>query len=206
LNQVAEFRRSWLVEQQIRIKKLGLIAEHPRSQQGIAFARRRLATTPQSRNHSAVTTVRRFLVLGAAVLCLLAGAAHDSAATQTSTCNATRRAARPAPGLSQLSRTWWYRNYVWMGVAGAFKGEGFVADPRGQKIGWYRQRPGHLHVFAKRLDGPPASFVADVIQSYGTRGFQPSGLTFGAPGCWAVTAIVGREASRFVVSVAPFNP
>jgi hypothetical protein len=92
-----------------------------------------------------------------------------------------------------------------MGVAGSFHGEGLVADPRGQKIAWYRQRRGRLHVFAKRLDGPPASFVAEISQSYGTRWFQPSGLTFGAPGCWAVTAIVGHQASRFVVSVAPFK-
>ena len=105
-----------------------------------------------------------------------------------------------------LSRSWWYRNYVWMGVAGAFHGEGFVADPRGQKIGWYRQRRGRLHVYAKRLDGPAASFVAVVNPNYGTSGFQPSGLTFGAPGCWAITALVGRQASRFVVNVAPSNP
>lgn len=92
-----------------------------------------------------------------------------------------------------------------MGVAGAFHGEGFVADPRGQKIGWYRQRRGRLAVYAKRLDGAPATFSAEVSPYYGTTGFQPSGLTFGASGCWAITAVVGRQASRFVVRVAPFS-
>ena len=93
-----------------------------------------------------------------------------------------------------------------MGVAGAFHGEGFVADPHGQKIGWYRQRGGVLHVYAKRLDGPAAAFTADLTPYYGTWGFEPSGLTFGAPGCWAITAVVGQQASRFVVRVAPPNP
>lgn len=93
-----------------------------------------------------------------------------------------------------------------MGVAGAFRGEGFKADPRGQKIGWYRERRGALRVYAKRLDGPAASFVAEVPPYYGRIGFQPSGLTFGAPGCWAVTAVVGTDASRFVVQVAPVTP
>ncbi len=93
-----------------------------------------------------------------------------------------------------------------MGVAGAFHGEGFVADPKGQKIGWYRQRRGVLRIYAKRLDGPPAPFKAELTPFYGKLGFEPSGLTFGAPGCWAITAVVGRQSSRFVVTVAPFNP
>lgn len=93
-----------------------------------------------------------------------------------------------------------------MGVAGAFRGQGFVADPKGQKIGWYRERRGELEIYAKLLDGPAATFVAEVPASYGKLGFQPSGMTFGAPGCWAVTAVVGGQASRFVVVVAPFTP
>ena len=131
-----------------------------------------------------------------------------SASGFDSGCRETPRASRSAPGLSTLSRTWWYRNYIWMGVAGAFHGEGFVADPRGQKIGWYRQRRGVLQVYAKRLDGPAAPFTADltVAPYYGTIGFEPTGLTFGAPGCWAITAVVGQQASRFVVRVAPPNP
>jgi hypothetical protein len=92
-----------------------------------------------------------------------------------------------------------------MGVAGAFHGEGLVADPRGQKIGWYRERRGRLQVYAKRLDRPGTSFSADVPPYYGTLGFQPSGLTFGSPGCWAITAVVGADASRFVVRVAAFS-
>lgn len=93
-----------------------------------------------------------------------------------------------------------------MGVAGAFDGQGLKADPRGQKVGWYRERRGRLKVYAKRLDGPAAPFVSNVPPYYGVIGFQPSGLTFGAPGCWAVTAVVGSQASRFVVQVAAVTP
>jgi hypothetical protein len=90
-----------------------------------------------------------------------------------------------------------------MGVAGAFRGEGIQALPTGQKIGWYRGRRGVLRLYAKRLDGPPATFTSDVPRGYGTVGFQASSVTFGTPGCWALTAVVGKRASRFVIEVAP---
>ena len=146
------------------------------------------------------------LVATVAVAVGIFTAANEAEVAGNGSCRETPRAARPAPGLATLSRSWWYRNYVWMGVAGAFHGEGFVADPRGQKIGWFRQRRGVLRIYATRLDGPRASFAAEVNPNYGTIGFQPSGLTFGAPGCWAITAVVGRQASRFVVTVGPDNP
>lgn len=143
----------------------------------------------------------------AAAIGLLVAAAFlgvvGHARARSVSCAPTPRATRPAPGLATLSTTWWHRNRVWMGVAGAFHGEGFVADPKGQKIGWYRERRGTLRIYAKLLDGPPASFTAEVPPYYGKLGFQPSGMTFGAPGCWAVTAVVGGQASRFVVEVAP---
>ena len=144
-------------------------------------------------------------ILGATAVAAgsLAAVSTDAAVSQVGSCPETPRAARSAPGLVTLSRSWWYRNYVWMGVAGAFHGEGFVVDPTGQKIGWYRQRHGVLRVYAKRLDGPAAPFTAELNPNYGTLGFEPSGLTFGAPGCSAITAVVGHQASRFVVSVAP---
>jgi hypothetical protein len=28
-------------------------------------------------------------------------------------------------------------------------------------------------------------------------------VTFGTPGCWALTAVVGKRPSRFVIEVAP---
>jgi hypothetical protein len=95
------------------------------------------------------------------------------------------------------------KNYLWAGVAGAFHDEGFQALPMGQKIGWYRRRPGLIRLYAKRLDGPPADFTSYVPRGCGRTGFQASDLTFGAPGCWALTAVVGKHRSRFVVEVAP---
>jgi hypothetical protein len=144
---------------------------------------------------------RWFLLV--AVAALVAASPAVSTSSRAAACATTPRASHAAPGLSTLSRSWWHRNRVWMGVAGAFHGEGFVADPKGQKIGWYRERRGVLKIYAKLLDGPPASFVSEVPPYYGKIGFQPSGMTFGAAGCWAVTAVVGGQASRFVVQVAP---
>jgi len=144
---------------------------------------------------------RLLLLMSIVVLLTLSGAAGGGAAI--SDCFATPRASRaPNPDLAGLSHSWWLENRVWMGVAGAFKGEGFQALPQGQKIGWYRARPGALRIYGKRLDGPPADFTTDVPCCYGG-GFQPSRIKFGAPGCWALTALVGRRASRFIVQVAP---
>jgi hypothetical protein len=146
------------------------------------------------------------LVALLAVVVVLPGSAAGDGAARLD-CLATPRAARaPTPALDGLSRSWWVRNRVWMGVAGAFHGEGFRAVPTGQKIGWYRQRPGALRLFARRLDGPPSTFTSSVPCCYGPSGFQPTSLTFGASGCWALTAVVGREASRFTVRVAPATP
>lgn len=148
----------------------------------------------------------RSLLFGVAAALVLAGSTGAGSRSRAAACTTTPRAQRSAPGLASLSLTWWHRYRVWMGVAGAFHGEGMTADPRGLKIGWYRERRGTLKVYAKRLDGQAAGFVAEVPPYYGRIGFQPSGLTFGAPGCWAVTAVVGTDASRFVVNVAPVEP
>lgn len=146
----------------------------------------------------------RWSFLGVVVAAVaVAGSTAGTASPRGVVCATTPRASRPAPGLATLSTTWWHRNRVWMGVAGAFHGEGFVADPDGQKIGWYRERRGTLRIYAKLLDGASAPFTAEIPPSYGKLGFQPSGMTFGAPGCWAVTAVAGGQASRFVVDVAP---
>ena len=110
----------------------------------------------------------------------------------------------PTRALADLSGTWWVQNHVWVAVAGDFHGAGFRAVPAGQKVAWYRERPGSLRVYAKRLDpSAPAEFKSDVPSGYRTIGFQPSGLTFGAPGCWALTAVVGTQRARFVVVVSP---
>jgi hypothetical protein len=150
--------------------------------------------------------VRSALVLVAAAVALtlvLPSSATSTAALSTA-CAVTAHAAHaPTRGLTTLSRSWWRKNRVWMGVAGAFHGEGFRAVPEGQKIAWYRDRRGALRLYGKRLDGPAATFETDIPSGYGTRYFQPSGITFGAPGCWAITAVVGTQASRFVVEVAP---
>jgi hypothetical protein len=144
--------------------------------------------------------VLRALITAAVVVVPASGV---GVAAASSRCAATPRASHPLRGFENLSTSWWVKNHVWMGIAGAFHGEGFQALPEGQKVGWYRQRPGALRIYARLLAGPPADFKSAIPCCYGDgTGFQPSGLTFGAPGCWALTAIVGGQASRFVVEVA----
>jgi hypothetical protein len=43
--------------------------------------------------------------------------------------------------------------------------------------------------------------IADVPDGYGTTGFQASGVTFPAEGCWEVTGRVGEAGLTFVTLV-----
>ena len=67
----------------------------------------------------------------------------------------------------------------------------FIADPLGQKIGWYREAPGRLRISGTRLDSQAAPLQAYVPDGYGTTRFQSSSLTFSTPGCWEVVARLG---------------
>ena len=70
---------------------------------------------------------------------------------------------------------------------------------------WWRQATGQLHILGRRLDGgaPDAPVpVAHVPNGYGDRGFQATGWTFPAPGCWLIVATVGDAELRFVVRVS----
>jgi hypothetical protein len=147
---------------------------------------------------------RHGLVAAAITVAISLPIPAGSGIASSGVCKPTPRASGPPlPYYANLSGSWWVKNYVWVGVAGAFHGEGFEALPTGQKIGWYRSRPGLIRLYAKRLDGPPADFTSSVPRGYGRVGFQVSDLKFGAPGCWALTAVVGKQRSRFVVEVAP---
>lgn len=80
-------------------------------------------------------------------------------------------------------------------------------DPDGRlgtKFPWFRLASGEVQVTAERLDGPTASFVADVgtVSEYGDRGFTPSMLYWSAPGCWRVTGRLAARELMFVVLVA----
>jgi hypothetical protein len=78
------------------------------------------------------------------------------------------------------------------------------ADPDGSittKFGWWRGVAGKLRIEGHRLDGPDPPLVGHVPGGYGESGFQSSGITFPATGCWQVTGRVGEASLTFVTLV-----
>lgn len=71
------------------------------------------------------------------------------------------------------------------------------------KLGWWRGPPGgKLVITGRRLDGPASPLHAHVPAGYGSRGFQPAGVTFSTAGCWQVVGKVGHAKLTFVVKVS----
>jgi hypothetical protein len=72
----------------------------------------------------------------------------------------------------------------------------------GMKFGWWRATSGYLSITGRRLDGPaPAATGQTFPGSYGLTGFNSSGVTFPAEGCWQVTGRVGAVTLTFVTFV-----
>lgn len=71
----------------------------------------------------------------------------------------------------------------------------------GIKFGWFRHKPGTLHVGGRRLDGEAGPARAYISSGYGDEGFQPVYLVFPTPGCWEITGGVGDARLSFVLRV-----
>jgi hypothetical protein len=69
------------------------------------------------------------------------------------------------------------------------------------KFGWWRGATGKLRIEGRRLDAPAPPLVGHVPDGYGDSGFQSSGITFPAAGCWQVTGLVGEASLTFVTLV-----
>jgi hypothetical protein len=95
--------------------------------------------------------------------------------------------------------------------AGALPGGGSMATIEDDgsirtKVGWWRGVPGRLVVTGRRLDRPAPPLRSSVLNGYGPKGFQPSGLFFPTVGCWRVVGKVGRASLTFVVKVTRIAP
>lgn len=69
------------------------------------------------------------------------------------------------------------------------------------KLGWWRVIAGHLRIRGRRLDASAPPLRAFVPLGYGEAGFQASGVSFPAEGCWEVTGEVGTTSLTFVTFV-----
>jgi len=105
--------------------------------------------------------------------------------------------------LGKLLRQWdvWVGGLWPRGVIAASAGFVDRLGRVGMRFGWWRTVRGRLHLTGRRLDAPAPPLRADVPAGYGATGFQPSGLTFPAEGCWKVTGTVHRASLTFVTFV-----
>jgi hypothetical protein len=71
----------------------------------------------------------------------------------------------------------------------------------GMKFGWWRGVPGKLTIEGRRVDAPSTPLRAQIRDGYGDIGFQASGVTFPAEGCWEITAKAGAANLTFVTRV-----
>ena len=83
------------------------------------------------------------------------------------------------------------------------RGAGCV-DARGAlwvKWPWWRKVPGQLNVQTTKVGGDEPALDGIVPRGYGNVGFQPSVVGFPGPGCWEVTAHLGKRSLSFVTLV-----
>ncbi len=69
------------------------------------------------------------------------------------------------------------------------------------KFGWWRAVPGKLAITGYRTDAAAPAAIGDVPDGYGDMGFQASGVTFPAEGCWNITGTVGTASLTFTTFV-----
>ena len=69
------------------------------------------------------------------------------------------------------------------------------------KFPWWRGVRGALQITGRLLQRPAQRVSAEVPNAYGSRGFQPTSITFPREGCWEVTGRAGRGELTFVTIV-----
>ena len=166
------------------------------------------------RRHSAARALMAAVALAAA-LAIGVSLLELASTANAGSCAVTlpNRILRPGAGMSAAAFNYGnasLRAQIWPHgtlLAGTLPNGGVWAtvNPNGSisaKLGWWRGPPGgKLVIGGRRLDGRAAPLHAHVPAGYGTRGFQPSGVTFSTTGCWQVVGKAGRAKLTFVVKV-----
>lgn len=144
-------------------------------------------------------------VIALAFVGLLVSVRVSADEPSASLCDVTQpEIAQPAkdPNADPFPRGPWYINAdrtIWAGWDAANLREGR------NKVLWIRPQGEQLEISGRRLDSPSPPLVARIPCCYPT-GFQATGLTFPAAGCWEVKAKAGSSSLTFVTLVKPRAP
>jgi hypothetical protein len=163
------------------------------------------------------------MLVAAAVLAFLvmigAGTSEAPASATVGSCRVTipKRSVRPGAGFTAAAfnygnaylraHLYWPRGTL---TAGTLPNGGAMAVVNRDgsiwaKVGWWRGLSGRLAITGRRLDRRAPPLQAEVPGGYGSRGFQPSGLTFPTVGCWRVAGKLPGARLSFVVRVAKLS-
>ena len=71
---------------------------------------------------------------------------------------------------------------------------------------WWQRMPGQLKIVGHRLDASAAPMRAEIGTSAGHPEFNPTSLIFPSPGCWKITATVGRDSLTVITRVSVTAP
>jgi len=135
----------------------------------------------------------------------------DTATTTASglatTCHVTRTSAATVPPATidasqrPAGQGWlWYGNaYLWAQLPPAST----VRIPRHGylKFPWWRLTPGGLSITGHPVGASRPHLVASIPSGYSDGGFQPTGLSFPAYGCWRVTGHLQGKNLSFILRV-----
>ena len=113
------------------------------------------------------------------------------------------RANRSEPPGSTFGSEFHGNGPIWVGLwpSNVVAGEAAADGSVDAKFGWWRGVAGELTITGRRLDGAAPPLRPNVPDGYRSSGFQATGITFPAAGCWEVTGRVGSATLTFVTLV-----
>jgi len=102
--------------------------------------------------------------------------------------------------LGQHDFDYWYGNdALWVELPPRSEVVKPPTEELSEKFPWVRLISGYLSIEGMRLDSPAPPSQGQASNGYGRIGFQASGISFPAPGCWEITGKVAGRGLRFEV-------